>query len=117
MTSMINVPMFARSLAVALSLFAVGCFCSCTCSKVKQESFALGNGLKVELAAAPRGDDAAVVLIFDVGQDHDPAGRSGMTRLIALLLATPEWGIYAGSDFTELYWTGPASKAHAQLDA
>jgi len=56
--------------------------------KVTDAHFRLENGLRVDLLATPKGDKAALVLLFDVGADHDPAGRSGMAHLVEHLIAT-----------------------------
>src|SRR5215831_3769479 len=48
----------------------------------------LDNGLRVDLYATPKGDKAAFALLFDVGSDEDPAGRSGLARLVERLFAT-----------------------------
>jgi hypothetical protein len=50
-------------------------------------SFALPNGLSVELVAGPCGGSAALVVAFSLGADHDPPGHSGMTNLIERILA------------------------------
>lgn len=48
----------------------------------------LDNGLRVDLFATPGGDKAGLVVLFDIGANHDPAGRSGMAHLVEHLFAT-----------------------------
>jgi len=63
-----------------LALSAGGC-------QNKPASFKLDNGLRVDLLPVAHGTKAALVVLFDVGGDHDPAGRSGMARLVEHLLS------------------------------
>lgn len=58
------------------------------------ERFTLDNGLRVTLwpTPAPPASDgpplACVALLFDIGERHDPPGRSGMAHLVEHLLVT-----------------------------
>src|SRR5688572_18602703 len=73
-----------RNLSIALcllALFAAGC-------QKKAVAFRLDNGLRVDLLPAPRGDRAALVVLFDVGADDDPPGRSGMAHLVEHLFTS-----------------------------
>jgi zinc protease len=73
-----------RQVSLALCSFAViagGC-------QKKPASFQLDNGLRVDLVPTSRGDKAALAILFDVGADHDPPGRSGMAHLVEHLFAT-----------------------------
>ena len=63
-------------------------------------AFELPNRLRVEVVAGPCGDDAAVVLLHDVGTDHDPAGASGMGHLAERALAPSARPIQIGDDYT-----------------
>ena len=63
-----------------LALSAGGC-------QNKPASFKLDNGLRVDLLPVAHGTKAAVVVLFDVGGDHDPAGRSGMAHVVEHLLS------------------------------
>ncbi len=54
-----------------------------------ERSFRLPNGLQVDLVAGPCGDEVGLAVLFEVGIDHDPAGRSGMALLVGRLLAPP----------------------------
>jgi hypothetical protein len=53
-----------------------------------ETSFALENGLDVDLLSGPCGDEVAVALVVAVGADHDPPGRSGMAHLVSRLPTT-----------------------------
>src|SRR5215831_12852250 len=70
-------------LLLLAALVAVGCR-----RKSAELHFQLPNGLRAELYAAPKGEKAALVLLFDVGDDHDPPRRSGMAQLSGQLFAT-----------------------------
>jgi len=87
---------------------------SCQCSGNKKErveslaerSLRLENGLQVDLVAGPCSDSAALVVLMNVGIDHDPPGRSGMANLAGRVLATmaaagrAERSVETGNDFT-----------------
>lgn len=51
----------------------------------KVETFALENGLRVVLRRTPGAPDAAVVVVYGIGGDHDPAGRSGLAHVVERL--------------------------------
>jgi zinc protease len=120
-------PGFAAVLALAL----LG---ACT-SKVTESSYSLANGLDVDLVASPRGEDVAVLVHYEVGLDHDPPGRSGMSNLISRLLLTcavpgkpartrddlarqygSGWSAQAGSDYTAVAVVVPKAKLAEALD-
>jgi zinc protease len=71
-----------------------------------QKRFRVNDGLEVELVSGNCGDQAAIVTLFDVGVEHDPAGRSGMAYLIRELLSAPTDAgrpaptVAVGSDYT-----------------
>jgi len=81
--------MFAarRHVALALCVFAL-CVAGCRKKTPAAASFRLDNGLRVELLATPNGERAALALLFDVGADNDPPGRSGMAHLVEHLFST-----------------------------
>jgi zinc protease len=76
-----------RHVSIVLCAFAL-CGVGCRKRAPRAVSFRLDNGLQVELLATSGGDKAALAVLFDVGADHDPPGRSGMAHLIELLFAT-----------------------------
>src|SRR5262245_30057359 len=69
---------------VAFALLAGGC----RKKSPTEAHFRLDTGLRVDLYATSRGEKAALALLFDVGADHDPPGRSGMAHLVEHLLVT-----------------------------
>jgi zinc protease len=85
--------------------------------RMQATSFALPNGLAVELLSGPCGDRAGVALLFSVGANHDPAGRSGMTQVVAKILgsASPARRVQADRDHTLVSATVPASALDATL--
>ncbi|MCH2161593.1 MAG: insulinase family protein [Phycisphaerales bacterium] len=52
------------------------------------DTHTLDNGLKVTLIDAPGGERSAIVVLFDIGGDHDPPGKSGLTHLLEHLHVT-----------------------------
>jgi zinc protease len=75
------------SLVVCGFALALGLVAGCR-KKAAETRFKLDNGLRVELAPMTEGDQVALVVLFDVGADHDPPGRSGMAHLVERLFAT-----------------------------
>ncbi len=76
--------MRTRLIGLAL-LFLLGQAALGGSSVSKLESFELGNGLTVLVRHVTSADDAAVVVLYKVGNRQDPEGRSGMASLIAAL--------------------------------
>src|SRR5262245_11545080 len=70
-----------------LCLFALCVAAGCR-KKPTEAHFRLDNGLRVDLFATSSGDKAGLAVRFDIGADHDPAGRSGMAHLVEHLFAT-----------------------------
>lgn len=112
-------------------LFALG---SCTCGRgsspprpeserppetLAVASFRLPNGLEVELVSGPCGDHAGVAVLYAVGADHDPAGRSGMARLVARISSARSGGvrIESGSEHTLASVVVARDTLPAELDA
>lgn len=52
----------------------------------------LENGLRVLVRPLPEGTDVAIVLVFDIGEQHDPEGASGLAHLIEHLWVTAAAG-------------------------
>jgi hypothetical protein len=88
----------------------------CSCARVQQESFALPNGLQVEVVAVPRCRRAGAALLFEVGGDHDPEARSGMSRLAGWMLR-PAGDIAAERDFTAVRFSVERGALGPALDA
>ncbi len=83
---------------------------------LSERSFKLPSGLAVDLINGPCGDTPAVAVLFNMGVDHDPPGRSGLAQLAGRVLATTgaqgraPRTTYVGSDFT-LYTVAAAPDA------
>jgi zinc protease len=58
----------------------------------REEPFRLQNGLTVLVRPVAGASQAAVVVLFSVGSDHDPEGRSGMGHLLEHLYVTAAAG-------------------------
>jgi len=71
-------------------------------AQMAAQAFRLENGLEVELVTGPCGERSAIVLLFEIGADHDPAGRSGMAHVIERMIAADAEGgdreVPAGTD-------------------
>ncbi len=57
------------------------------------ERFRLANGLRVILRPIQEAKEAALVVVFEIGGDHDPRGRSGLAHTIEHLYLTSAAGI------------------------
>ena len=53
-----------------------------------EDTYTLDNGLKVTLIDTPGGERSAIVVLFDIGGDHDPPGKSGLIHLLEHLHVT-----------------------------
>lgn len=62
------------------------------CLLVQAEPLRLENGLTVILRPLPGATQAAVVVLFNVGGDHDPEGRSGLAHLLEHVYVTAAAG-------------------------
>jgi zinc protease len=69
----------------------------------------LANGLEGLFAPVPAGRSAALVVLYSIGEDHDPARASGTAHLIEHLLVTAAAGLHPGrsaDDFARRYPLG-----------
>ncbi len=57
------------------------------------EHFRLANGLKVILRPIKGSEETALVVVYDIGEDHDPEGHSGLAHAIEHLYATARAGL------------------------
>jgi zinc protease len=87
-----------------------------------ERSFKLPNGLSVDLVAGPCSDAAALVVLLDVGIDHDPPGRSGLAHVAERVLATSaaagraERTVETGNDYTLYSVVVPGDRLLDELD-
>jgi zinc protease len=56
------------------------------------ERFRLANGLKVMLRPIKGTNEVALVVVYNIGSDHDPAGRSGIAHLVEHVYVTAAAG-------------------------
>jgi zinc protease len=66
--------------------------CSAALGQTGVERFQLDNGLKVILRPAAKSDSVACVVLFDIGEQHDPPGKSGLCHLVEHLYVTAAAG-------------------------
>ncbi len=64
--------------------------------------YELDNGLTVILRPVPAANQVAVVVLFDLGNDHDPVGRSGRAHLLEHLYCTAAAGDMPARDFMQI---------------
>jgi zinc protease len=123
----------AKSVSLALCVLAItGLGCR---KKVTEAHFRLEDGLRVDLVSTPRGEKAAVAILFEIGADHDPPGRSGMARLVEHLFTTAgpagkpartieevagqyghDFHAQTGADYTLYAIEAPAGRLMAEID-
>jgi predicted Zn-dependent peptidase len=99
---------------LSASLTLAGCR-----KQVTASLFQLDSGLRAEIVATPRGHRAALTLLFDVGADNDPAGRSGMSHLVGYLMrgqAGSDWQVHCGADYTALSVVVPAGRLPDEIE-
>lgn len=79
----------------------------------REESFRLPNGLTVLVRPVAGAAQAAVAVLYSVGSDHDPEGRSGMGHLLEHLYVTSAAGTARARTADEYFAAYPAG-ANAQ---
>lgn len=73
------------------------------------ERFLLGNGLTVIVRPVAGAKEVALVVLYKIGGDHDPQGRSGMAHMVEHLLITAaagRWQARTAEAFFERYRSG-----------
>lgn len=78
-----------------------------------EERFRLDNGLQVIIRPIRGAGDVACIVLYDVGGDHDPKGRSGLAHLVEHLYVTAAAGPEAPRTADALFRRYPAG-ANAQ---
>jgi zinc protease len=76
--------------------------------------FVLKNGLEVALRSAPKAKTASVVLLFRVGERHDPPGRSGLAHMAEHLFVTAAAGSIPARDYAAWAAAHPNYGVNAQ---
>jgi zinc protease len=77
-------------------------------SHPEDERFILKNGLRVVLRPVIDCNELAAVLLYDIGSDHDPEGRSGLGHLIEHLYVTAAAGTTGARDIQTYMLNYPA---------
>jgi zinc protease len=73
------------------------------------ERFQLDNGLKVILRPVKSAGQTALIVVYSIGGDHDPEGRSGLTHWVEHLYVTASAGTAkarTAEEFARLYPDG-----------
>jgi zinc protease len=68
----------------------------------KVERYQLDNGLRVLLRPVKGGRDACLVILYNIGGDHDPKGRSGLAHLVEHLYCTAAAGDVPARTFEQI---------------
>lgn len=76
-------------------------FAALTVSAEIEEPLKLGNGLTVFLRPIPTANNVAIVVLYNIGEDHDPVGKSGMAHLLEHLYVTAAAGNTPMRDVSE----------------
>lgn len=122
------------------ALITVLCFGSCTlsCDKASEgdgvHQSRLENGLSVLLYPSSATDKVALVMLFDIGEDHDPPDKSGLAHLVEHLYITAaagetpartvneimrrypnSWNAQTGTDYTVFATVFPKQALQAEL--
>jgi zinc protease len=66
------------------------------------EEFQLPNGLTVLLRPVPQSKTVALVLLFNLGEDHDPPGKSGLAHLVEHLFCVAAAGPTKARSYEEM---------------
>jgi zinc protease len=122
------------SLIIPSVLFAA-CWPAATPCPAATTEFRLDSGLHVTLRPVFGASDVAVVVLFDVGELHDPPGKSGLGHLVEhiyVTAATPTtlqrttrefmqaypkgWNAQAGGDYTVIATVVSADRLGKELD-
>ncbi len=95
---------------IILTTIIVGIlFVAPTLSAETLEPYKLDNGLTVILHPVPTANKVAFVVLYNIGEDHDPLGKSGMAHLLEHLYVTAAAGDTLARDvmqFTRHYPAG-----------
>lgn len=76
-------------LAILSLCLSLGCS---SATEADLEPFQLENGLQVILKPLPSAPHVALVVLFDIGGDHDPSGQSGLAHAVEHLYVTAAAG-------------------------
>ena len=85
---------------IALVVFGAAALASCAIGEIRP--YELANGLTVVLRPIPRADRVAVVVLFGMGNSHDPVGKSGRAHLLEHLYGTAATDTSSARDVSQL---------------
>lgn len=124
-----------RHAAALVALLLGLAFAACAKKLPPEARKDLPNGLRVIAQQAPGAPDGALVVLYDVGGDHDPAGRSGLAHLVEHLYVTAAagpfparaaedlmashpsgWNAQTGDRYTVVASVFPSAAVEAELD-
>jgi zinc protease len=99
---------------VAVVVFACAPVHAATASA--EQRFTLDNGLRVILRPTAGAQHTALVVLYDIGERHDPHGRSGMGHLVEHLYVTCAAGV-APARTADAFFARYSGQANAQTGA
>ncbi|AMV39394.1 sigma-70 family RNA polymerase sigma factor [Planctomyces sp. SH-PL62] len=111
MALMYRRPLFSQSTKVGILLagsLAVFSGCSTSGAPPAPTRFQLDNGLTVLLRPVSGASQTALVVLYDIGGDHDPEGRSGLAHFVEHLYTTAGAGTSAPRTAEEFLQRYPA---------
>ncbi len=85
-----------------LSIIALAIGAAAAHGQAGVERFTLDNGLRVTLWPVPSAKTVAILTLFDIGERHDPAGRSGTAHFLEHLLCTAATAESEATTYEEL---------------
>ena len=85
-----------------------------TLSAETPEPYKLDNGLTVILRPVPTANKVAFVVLYNIGEDHDPIGKSGMAHLLEHMYVTAAAGETPARDVMQFMRRYPAAGWNAQ---
>ena len=104
-------------LLVLTTIIIGALFVTSTLSAETSEPFKLDNGLTVILRPVPTANKVACVVLYNIGEAHDPIGKSGMAHLIEHLYCTAAAGDTPARDAMQFMKRYPAGlNAQTGLD-
>ncbi len=123
-----------RVIALLLTVLTIS-GCANNQSASREEHYQLENGLSIILRPVSKAKSIAIVTIYSIGENHDPAGKSGMGHLIEHLYVTaaagdtesrdiqtfmsqyPDgWNAQTGKDYTVIATVFPKERIESELN-
>lgn len=89
-----------KHITLTITIFSV-LFAASIVSAETIEQYKLDNGLTVILRPVPTANKVAFVMLYNIGEDHDPLGKSGMAHLLEHMYVTAATGDTPARDVTQ----------------